>query len=404
MSASLALDGPRDRLAVWCGWVLTGAAVLIPLTGWLAPREFSVLIGGVGLLCLPAVRITDEDRPAALILTAALIWAAVSTTWSPYHPGKPGNSTILKLAFELPLYWSAISAGRRADPMLRTRAMKILAWGCALYGVALFTEALDGGVLYKAVHAHYDPMRDDIAEAKIGHSTFVLALLWPLAAYGAGARFRWQLALVMALGTGASAIAFGSDAPVLSLVLAPLMGVVVLRWPKGAPRIMALAVAAIFLSAPAVIWAVRHFGDYAAIQAAMPTSYALRMGYWSHAIDWIHLHPLRGCGLEASREFGPGIKLHPHNDALQIWMELGAIGAVAAASFWGVALSRLSRTWSNLLVATTAASASVYLLFAMFNFGVWQEWWLALGAMVPMLAAMNTPQVAPTGLAAKSAL
>jgi O-antigen ligase len=389
------LRSPGRGVAVWCGWVLIVAAVLIPLTGWLAPREFSVLVAGVGLFCLPALRIADEDRPAALILFAALIWAAVSTMWSPYHPSKPGNSTILKLAFELPLYWSAISAGRRADPVLRTRALQILAWGCALYGLALFTEALDGGVLYKAVHAHYDPMRDDIAEAKIGHSTFVLGMLWPLAAYGAGARFRWWLALVMAAGAGASAIAFGSDAPVLGLVLAPLVGVIVLRWSKGAPRVMALAVAAIFLLAPAGIWAIRHFGDYAAIQAAMPTSYALRMGYWSHAVDWIRLHPLRGCGLEASREFGPGIKLHPHNDALQVWMELGAIGAVAAASFWGVALSRLSRTYSNLLAATTAASASVYLLFAMFNFGVWQEWWLALGTMIPMLAAMNTPAAVP---------
>jgi O-antigen ligase len=372
--------------------VLTGAAVLIPLTGWLAPREFSVLVAAIGLLCLPALRITDEDRPAALILFAALIWAAVSTMWSPYHPAKPGNSTILKLAFELPLYWSAVSAGRRADPILRARALRILAWGSALYGLILFSEALDGGLLYKVIHAHYQPKTDDVAEAKVGHSTFVLGLLWPLAAYGAGAQFRWPLALVMALGTGAAAIAFGSDAPVLGLVLAPLVGVVVLRWPKGAPRVMALGAASLFLGVPWLVWAIRHFGDYAAIQAAMPTSYALRMGYWSHAIDWIQLHPLRGCGLEASREFGPGIKLHPHNDALQIWMELGAIGAVAAAAFWGVALSRLSRTWSNLLVATTAASASVYLLFAMFNFGVWQEWWLALGALIPMIAAMNAPQ------------
>jgi O-antigen ligase len=391
LSAGAVPHAPPDRIAVWCGWVLIGAAVLIPLTGWLAPRQLAVLMSVVGLLCLPALRIHDEDRPAALILFAALIWAAVSTMWSPYHPSKPGNSTILKLAFELPLYWSAISAGRSADPTLRTRALKILAWGCAAYGAVLFTEAVDGGLIYKAIHAHYQPKRDDIADSKIGHLTFVLGLLWPIAAYGAGRRFRWWLALVMALGTAASAIVFGSDAPVLGLILAPLAGVIVLRWPKAAPRVMGALVAAVFLGAPAVIWAIRHFGDYAAIQAAMPKSYSLRMGYWSHAIDWIALHPLRGCGLEASREFGPGIKLHPHNDALQIWMELGSIGAIAAASFWGLALSRLSRTYSNLLAATTAASASVYLLFAMFNFGVWQEWWLALGAMIPMIAAMNAP-------------
>ena len=400
--SGVALNPSRDRLAVWCGWVLVAAAVLIPLTGWLAPRQLAVLMAGVGLLCLPAVRLDDEDRPAALILFAALIWAAVSTMWSPYHPTQR-LSPILKLAGELPLYWSAISAGRRADPALRARAVQILAWGCAAFGAILFAEAVGGGLIYKALHAHYQPKRDDVADSKIGHLTYVLGLLWPIAAYGAGRRFRWWLALVMAVGTGASAVVFGSDAPVLGLILAPLAGVIVLRWPKAAPRLMGVLVAAIFLGAPAIIWAIRHFGDYAAIQAAMPKSYSLRMGYWSHAIDWIALHPLRGCGLEASREFGPGIKLHPHNDALQVWMELGAIGAVAAAAFWGLAFARLSHAWSNLLTATTAASAAVYLLFAMLSFGVWQEWWLALGAMIPMIAAMNAPSAEINAPAAKSA-
>ena len=41
-------------------------------------------------------------------------------------------------------------------------------------------------------------------------------------------------------------------------------------------------------------------------------------------------------------------------------------------------------TWT----AATAACAVVYLLFGV-NFGVWQEWWLALGAVVAMLAVMN---------------
>ena len=80
--------------------------------------------------------------------------------------------------------------------------------------------------------------------------------------------------------------------------------------------------------------------------------------------------------------FGPGIELHPHNGALQVWLELGVIGAVAAAAFWGVTLSRLSRAWSDLLIAATRPRAAVYLLFGMFNFGVWQEWWLALGALI----------------------
>ena len=373
---------------MWCGWVLIGAAVLVPVLGWLAPLGFALLLAVVGLLCLPAVRISDQDRPVAMILFAALIWAAVSTTWSPYHPSKPGNSTILKMAFELPLYWSAISGARRADPVLRARALHVLAWGCAVYGLFLVEEAVTRGAIYKVLHASYEQIRDDLAESNVGHSSQVLALIWPLAAYGAPGRWRPWLAAAMVAGTGAAAVAFGYDEPVISLVLAPLTALIVWRWPDRAPKLMAAAAVALFLGMPLLVWAVRHFFDYEAIRSAMPTTDSMRMGYWSHAIDWIRLRPIQGWGLDASRMFGPGIVLHPHNNPLQIWLELGAVGAVAASAFWGVALARLSRPTPSLATAATAACAAVYLLSGV-NFGVWQEWWLALGALVAVLTVAN---------------
>ena len=73
----------RDRLADWCGWVLVGTLGLTPLMAWLGPMGFAVLPALMGLLCLPAIRMTDEDRPILVVLLFALIWAAVSTAWSP---------------------------------------------------------------------------------------------------------------------------------------------------------------------------------------------------------------------------------------------------------------------------------------------------------------------------------
>jgi O-antigen ligase len=80
--------------------------------------------------------------------------------------------------------------------------------------------------------------------------------------------------------------------------------------------------------------------------------------------------------------------MHPHNNPLQIWLELGGIGAVAAAAFWGVTLSRLSRPAPSLAAAATAACAAAYMLFGV-NFGVWEEWWLAVGGLIAMMAVMN---------------
>jgi hypothetical protein len=43
-------------------------------------------------------------------------------------------------------------------------------------------------------------------------------------------------------------------------------------------------------------------------------------------------------------------------------------------------------------MAAAAASAAVYLLFGALNFGVWQEWWLALGAYLAVLTALAAPE------------
>ena len=381
---------PRDLLSIWCGWLLVAAAALAPLLAWLGPLGFAVLMTVVGLLALPAVRMTDEDRPALTVLFAGLIWAAVSTTWSPFHPKHAEDSTILKLAFELPLYWSAICAGRRADPRLARLALRVMAWGFAAIGLVLIAEAATGGAIYRAIHiALYEPIRPDLADKNIAQSTFVIVLLWPLAALGAPAKLRPWLAGAMVAGGGAAAWRFGADAPLLALVLGPLVGLAFWRWPSGGPKVLAGSMSAFFLLAPTLMWAVKRSGDIEEIKAALPLSWSQRVGYWSHAADWISDHPLRGWGLDASRMFAPGIQLHPHDDGLQIWLELGLIGAVAAAVFWGLTLARLSRPTRDLTTSAAGASLAAYLLFGGVNFGVWQEWWLGLGALVAVMIALH---------------
>jgi O-antigen ligase len=387
-SESLALRSPARGVAGWTGWALIVACVLIAPMGWLLPRAFWVPVAIVGLVGLPAVRLRDEDRPVAIVLFAGLIWAAVSTLWTPFHPKNAEQTTILKLALQLPLYGAAVLAVRRADPRLTRRALEVGAVGCALFGAILLAEGASQAALYKLLRVFYGPMRPDLAEAKIGHSTYVLGAIWPLAALGARRSWRPWLALLMVAGAGAAALAFGDDAPILALGLAPLVALIVWRWPSVGPKLLAAVAVALFLGMPALIWAVRHFADYAALERAVPETDAMRMSYWSHALDWIQMRPLRGWGLDASRVFGPGIKLHPHNEPLQVWLELGVVGAVLAAAFWGLALAGLSRARSSLRAAATAACASVYLLFGV-NFGIWQEWWLGLGALLAMLSAMN---------------
>ncbi|WP_411286497.1 O-antigen ligase family protein [Phenylobacterium sp.] len=394
---SLAAQPAPGRLPRWCGWVMVFAAVMTPLLAWLGPLGFAPLLALLGLLCLPAIRLDDADRPALVALAAALVWAAISTLWSPHAPRDPGSSTALKLALELPLYWAAVCGARRADPALQRLALRVLAWGLAALGALLIVEAFTGGQIYRALHiAFYEPIRPDLAGKNLGQAAFVLALLWPLAAAGgvrAGAIP--GLALPMAAGVAVAGVAFRADAPLLALALGGLAGFAVWRAPREAPKAIAGVAALFFVAMPVAVWAIRDIAAATSLDLGLPLSWAQRLSYWSHAVDWIAEHPLRGWGLDASRMFGPGIQLHPHNSALQLWLELGVAGAAAAAVFWGATLLRLKRTEPSLAMAATAASVAAYLLFGAANFGVWQEWWLALGALVAVLVAMLTGDAAP---------
>ena len=95
--------GARDGLGVWCGWVLTGVAVLTPLFAWLGPLGFAPLLGLAGLLCLPAFRVTMREAPLLVILALAAAWAAVTGLWSPYRPDDLEANTTLKIALQVPL-------------------------------------------------------------------------------------------------------------------------------------------------------------------------------------------------------------------------------------------------------------------------------------------------------------
>lgn len=375
-----------DRLGAWCGWVMVGVAALTPLFAWLGPLGFAPLLSLAGLLCLPAVRVDERDRPLAILLLLTVAWAAASTFWSPHKATRLEDSAALKLAFQVLLYWSAWQGARRAAPAQRRLALKVFGWGLAAYGAVLAVEAMTEAGLYRALRDLIrDPIRPDLGKKNIAHGSFVLALLWPVVAAGAArAGASWLLAVPMAVGTALVGAKFGSDAPVLAVGLAVAAGVTVWIWPRSAPKSLAVATATLILLMPLLILAALKLqtGQH------LPESWAQRVGYWGYALARLADHPFRGWGLDASRAFSPWIQLHPHNGALQLWLELGALGAVLGALVWAFVFRRFAGEARSLVAAGAAGSAMVYVLFGAISFGVWQEWWLAAAALTAAAAAL----------------
>ena len=79
--------------------------------------------------------------------------------------------------------------------------------------------------------------------------------------------------------------------------------------------------------------------------------------------------------------------MHPHDAALQIWLELGLPGVLLFAALWLGLLRRAASQADRLRRATSVAAMTAYLVISAVSFGVWQSWWLAVGALA-MLGAV----------------
>jgi O-antigen ligase len=362
--------------------VIAGLLLLTPLLGWAGALGFAPAVALAGLLTLPSVRVRVEDRALLLALFTALVWACASLFWSPWRAADLEGQTGLKLVFMLALYGAAVSAARAVPEARLPGLLKLMAGTTGLLALLLLAEAATGAAGYKALLGLLgETVRPDYAIKNVAQGLYVLSLLAPPAVAAVSGRLRWGLALLLGAGITLPSLAFGYDAPFLALACALAAAGLVLAFPVRGPRGLAGLSAAAFLLAPAIAKAAFVLGLDARLAPYLSESWIQRIGYWRKAVDWIQARPLPGWGLDASRAFGPGIKLHPHDAALQVWMELGLIGAVAAAIVWASIFSGLSRPRRTPAAAAAAATATAYLAFGAVSFGVWQEWWLALGAL-----------------------
>ncbi|MHC8507864.1 MAG: O-antigen ligase family protein [Rhodospirillales bacterium] len=188
--------------------------------------------------------------------------------------------------------------------------------------------------------------------------------------------------------------------------------------------VLVLLLPAAVAATPHVYDILEHFGDSELPKHVRRFVGSLfhRLAIWQAAVGHIAEAPLAGLGFDTARalydsgdlikyrftdnvgnallasNFEP-IPLHPHNAALQIWLELGAIGALIAAGllarmFWSAsaALNSAPRFFMCAVFFSGLAAASA-------AFGAWQSWWLGALFMTAAFAAVlaKTPPPSPAG-------
>ena len=350
------------------------------------PHGVAPLAALAGLCASGVVAANPPSRLAALrvpaaCLAALLLWGLASTLWAI----EPLRSLILDLRLAA-LFVAALAlaaAERIAAP--QRLAMFLLA-GLGLGLVVTWFELATAGELINHISVRgFEPYRLD-------QITIGLAILAPpLAAWQVqrGSPAPAFLSAAAAVGT----IGFLDDMTAKAALAASLPMTALLFWrPRPVARVMAGACALFILTAPLTLAKLDRIPGLFAAADSFKTSAGHRLLIWSFTGAHIAERPLLGWGLDSSRaipggntEIRPGqnwLSLHPHDAALQIWLELGAPGAVLFALLLGFFWLRLDRlTAPHLYVAAAGGSLTAALAPLFAAYGVWQEWWLGTLAL-----------------------
>jgi O-antigen ligase len=392
MTAAVTADPAPTWVSRWLGGVAIFLVVMTPLLAYLAPLGFAPLMALTGLLALPGLRRTRAAAPPLLVLVALALWAMVSMTWSPaaIDPttikdyGDVESLTAMKLVLQLATYGAAVVVLRGLSEATSLRSGTILAYGMTALAVVAAVDALMGARIYQALHlATGEPIRPDLAMVKVSMATYALALLlWPVSLILSRRRASRAI-LLLVVGMVTTSLIVSSDACLAALVLGAGAWLLVRYAGRNGAKILVGLVAAPFVLAPLAVLLGVQTGVVAWLHEVTPASWDARLNIWTFAADHIQTHPFRGWGLDASRTFGTAIPLHTHNAQLQLWLELGAIGAALAGVFFcwlAYGVVRLCER-SRGEAAMAAGALVSYLVIGGLSFGVWQEWWLGLGAV-----------------------
>jgi len=385
-------------------WLETGlnlCVLLLPLLLVLAPRGAAPLAGFAGLCAAglvvanPPYRMDRLRHPAAL-LGALLLWGALSTVWSI----DPGRSLVLEMRLA-GLFVAALAlaaaANRVASPWRLTR---FLCAGTAIGVVLAWCDLGSAGGL-----SQYVSIRDFGAPRLNPVAAWLAILLLPAGALLV-CRGRMLLAAMVVVVMTAAVLTLADTTAKAALALSLPVAALLCFWQGAVARIAAALSIVVILSAPMTLPRLARLPSVFATVDAFKTSAGHRLLIWSFTGERIAERPGLGWGLDAARaipggkdEIRPGqdrLPLHPHDAALQLWLELGAPGAALFALLVGLLWLRLGEVaWPPLYAAASGGSLAAALAIAFSGWGIWQEWWLGTLALALFMTLVMARAAAP---------
>ncbi len=381
-----------------------GAALLAPVLAIYANKGLSPLLAILGAVAIYGLARAGSWREGMDLLpvralAALLGWALLSALWA--LDARDALSTFAGTAI-IVIGGVALAAAAYRTPNGDLRRLALaLGLGLGLSAAAAW-DYRHGHAVHRGLWAMQGLERSwTPAGINTGLTLLVLAVFPGVVAFW---RCGWKaLAIVAPLAVAAVVLPASAVTPRLALLTGIAVLALALWRGRAVIKAMVAATAASIVLAPVLVATLLRSEALEAWLAAKNLSGLHRLYIWRFVVRRIEDKPLLGWGMDSARSMPGGrdlllgehatLPLHPHNSALQVWVELGAVGAVLMAILAvviGRAIWRLADPVARAGAAAVYAAAYVVLSA---SFGVWQNWWLAALGMVGALtiAACHWP-------------
>jgi len=345
---------------------------------------------------------------AFLVVIAFAGWAMLSALWSP----APWHS-LLKPVFMMLIavaVWFALrtvsTASRPFAHYIGEGALTGIVVGYLLVCFEILTDQLITRTIMSAIPTTHENIAKhvtvdthgtvtDVTNANLNRRMAILTwLLWPaimLALHDPNS-IRRSIALVMVIGGAGIILVFGSHQ---SSQIAILGGAVVYGLASINPPAMRIVLASVWTAAVVLALPIALMMSSANLHNAdwLFKSARHRVVIWSTTAEESLKSPVLGVGADATRvamhdamkrskrdetlgRMMVGYANHAHNAYLQVWYELGAVGAALFLMIGLYAMRVIGRLETALQPSALALFVTTSLLIA-FSYSIWQTWFIA---------------------------
>ncbi len=390
-------------LPSWVLWLGFALMPFLAIAGGLGIAPLGALAGltGWAVLLQRSEAKTLITRPWFLSLCALLIWCMITQTWSPYTAQSLLSNPMKVLLISL-IFCGVGTAFQtlRADSYDKFRhifmAGGVFAAGLMLieivsgFGLSILVDPVQAGEILHTRQAD--------AEQNLGRGILVYVQFLPLLALLLVTQVKrgWMLALLV-VGLLILTAHFNRLSLTSYVIMISFIAMVITwKFPKFGIITVFIVVMTLIISGPLIGFVASQVSDEQLLKLPLSLEHRIRM--WAYAWEQILQHPWLGNGFDASRSYQDKflarggreiviVSLHPHNAAVHIWLEIGAIGAVLAVTTLAMLMNAALKfarlpLQASALVGTMTAVA----LFGLTTIGVWQVWWwgsifIAIGAL-----------------------